>query len=84
MLVKVDEGFNKNLVMVVQCLQHIRHYMIRNEGKRFRKDDWIAVIQWINAANKALGESMGALDPDYFTKAMDKLEEDFKKAYKID
>ena len=54
--------------------------MIRNEGKRFRKDDWIAVIQWIGAANKALGESMGALDPDYFSKAMDKLEEDFQKS----
>lgn len=60
----------------------LRIYLLRNEGKRFTKGDWMASIQWIDAANASLGKNMAALDPDYFQAAMDDLGETLKKAYK--
>jgi len=80
-LIKVDEGFNEDLMMVAQCLAHIRHYVLRDEGKRFKKDDWLATLQWISAGAEALGRAMNALDPDYFQKRIDELNESIEKAY---
>lgn len=75
MLVKVDERFNEDLIMVAQCLAHIRQYVLRNEGKRFRKDDWLDTLQWISAAAEALDRAMKALEPDYFRKRIDEINE---------
>jgi hypothetical protein len=68
-LIKVDAGFNEELIMVAQCLGHIRQYVLRNEGKRFKKDDLLATLQWISAAAEALGRAMNVLDPNYFQKS---------------
>lgn len=81
MLVKVDERFNEDLITVAQCLGHIRQYVLRNEGKRFKKDVWLATLQWISAGAEALGRAMNVLDPDYFQKRIDEINESIEKAY---
>ena len=68
MLVKVDEQFNEDLIKIAQCLGYIRHYVLRNEGRRFKKGDWLDTLQWISAAAEALGRVMNALGPEYFQK----------------